>query len=288
MFASQCPVLSRPSGEPRIFGPTLPAGLALLETGPSRTRMDAEEFFRQHLTVIRQIAESICRRNGTTDHDAEDFASDVQLKLCEDDYAVIRKFQGKSSFTTYLTVVITKRFLDHRRRIWGKWTPSAQARRLGARAMLLETLMFRDGCSFDTACQILEQKHGLAPDRRQLRAMLAQLPRRSPRRFEGEKGLDMIPSANDADTHVLTSERDDQLSTAEEALGRALRELPDEDRAIIRMLYYEGLSVADIARVLRVEQRRLYPRIKQLLGSLRKTLKGRGISAAFLEDLDSS
>jgi RNA polymerase sigma factor (sigma-70 family) len=288
MFATQCPVLSRPSGEPRIFGPTIPAGLGLLETGPSRTRMDAEELFRQHLTVIRQIAESICRRNGTNDHDAEDFASDVQLRLCEDDYAVIRKFQGKSSFTTYLTVVIAKRFLDHRRRIWGKWTPSAQARRLGAGAMLLETLIYRDGCSFDAACQILEQKHALAIDRRHLRTMLAQLPRRSQRRFEGEDGLQMVPSADDADAQVLTTERDDQRATAEEALRGALHELPDEDRAIIRMLYYEGLSVADIARVLGVEQRRLYPRIKQLLASLRKALKSRGISAAFLEDLDSS
>ena len=75
---------------------------------------------------------------------------------------------------------------------------------------------------------------------------------------------------------------------AEQALRRALQELPDEDRAIIRMLYYEGLSVADIARGLRVEQKRLYPRIKQLLASLRKTLKRQGISADFLEDLDSS
>ena len=75
---------------------------------------------------------------------------------------------------------------------------------------------------------------------------------------------------------------------AEQALRRALQELPDEDRVIIRMLYYEGLSVAEIARGLRVEQQRLYPRIKQLLASLRKTLERQGISADFLEDLDSS
>ena len=64
--------------------------------------MDAEEVFRQHLPVIGQIAESICRRNRVGQHDAEDFASDMRLRLCEDDFAVIRKFQGKSSFSTYL------------------------------------------------------------------------------------------------------------------------------------------------------------------------------------------
>jgi RNA polymerase sigma factor for flagellar operon FliA len=250
--------------------------------------MDAEESFRQHLTIIGQIAGSICRRNGVTDHDAEDFASDVRLKLCENDFAVIRKFQGKSSFTTYLTVVINKLFLDYRRRIWGKWTPSSQARRLGAGAMLLETLIYRDGRSFDAACEILEQKPGLAIDRRQLRTMLAQLPRRSPRRFEGDAGLDMVPSSDDADTNVLASERDDQLADAKDALRRALHELPDEDRAIIRMHSYEGLSVADIARGLGVEQKRLYPHIKQLLAALRRTLTSQGVSADVLENLDST
>jgi RNA polymerase sigma factor (sigma-70 family) len=247
--------------------------------------MDAEDFFRQHLPIIGQIALSVCRRHGVDDHDAEDFASDIRLKLCGDDYAVIRKFQGKSSFTTYLTVVINKSFLDHRRRVWGKWTPSSQAKRLGAVATLLETLVYRDGCSFDAACQILEQKHGVAVDRRQLRSMLAQLPRRSPRRFESDDGLSKVPVDDGADAQLLARERNDQLAVAEEALRRALDELPDEDRAIIRLLYYEGLSVADIARGLHIEQKRLYPRIKLLLASLRKTLKGQGFSADILESL---
>ena len=93
--------------------------------------MDAEQFYNQHLSIIGQIASSVCRRNGLNEHDAEDFTSDIRLKLCDDDYAVIRKFQGKSNFTTYLTVVINKAFVDHRRRVWGKWTPSSQAKRFG-------------------------------------------------------------------------------------------------------------------------------------------------------------
>ena len=250
--------------------------------------MDAEEFYRQHLTVIGQIALSVCRRNGVDDHDAEDFASDIRLKLCDDDYAVIRKFQGKSSFTTYLTVVINKAFLDHRRRIWGKWTPSSQAKRLGVAGILLEQLVYRDGCSFDAACRILEQKLGAATDPRRLRTMLAKLPRRSPRRFEGDDGLSAVPSPDGADSQLLTAERDEQVAMAEKALKKALGNLPDEDRAVIRMLYYEGMSIADTARGLQIEQKRLYPRIKLLLSSLRKTLKSERISADILEDLDSS
>ena len=250
--------------------------------------MDAAELYRQHLTHIGQIAQSVCRRNGVNEHDAEDFASDVRLKLCDDDYAVIRKFQGKSSFTTYLTVVINKAFLDHRRRMWGKWTASSQAKRLGNMAVVLETLVYRDGGTFESACEILERKHGASVDRRKLREMLAQLPRRSPRRFETDDELRTLASPDRADAELLASERDGQFAAAEAALRTALEKLPDEDRAVIRMLYYEGVSIADIARGLQIEQRRLYPRIRQLLASLKTALSTQKISTDFLEELNSS
>jgi DNA-directed RNA polymerase specialized sigma24 family protein len=53
----------------------------------------------------------------------------------------------------------------------------------------------------------------------------------------------------------MADERDDQLAAAEQALRAALTELGDEDRAIMRLLYYEGLSVADVARGLQIEQK---------------------------------
>jgi RNA polymerase sigma factor for flagellar operon FliA len=249
--------------------------------------MDAEDLYRQHLTHIDQIAASVCRRHGVNHHDAEDFASDIRLKLCENDYAAIRKFQGKSSFTTYLTVVINKAFLDHRRHLWGKWTPSTQAKRVGPVAIVLETLVYRDGCTFETACQVLEQKHAFEIDRRELRTVLAQLPRRAPRRFESDDDLGTLPSNDDADAPLLADERAEQQASAEAALRDALATLQDEDRAIIRMMYYEGMSAADVARGLYIDQKRLYPRIRQLLGSLRKILTERKISPDVLEALDS-
>jgi RNA polymerase sigma factor for flagellar operon FliA len=250
--------------------------------------MDAAELFRQHLTVIGQIAGALCRRHGITDHDAEDFVADVRLKLCADDYAIVRKFQGKSSFTTFLTVVISKALVDHHRRIWGKWSPSSQAKRLGTVAVQLETLVYRDGCTFDTARQILQERHGAHVAGPALRTMFAQLPRRTPRRFDGEGELSLIPADEGADSRADASERDAQLAAASDALRRALDDLPDEDRLIIKLLYYEGLTVAEIARGLGLEQPRLYPRIKQLLGSLKKVLTGQGISADFLERLGST
>jgi DNA-directed RNA polymerase specialized sigma24 family protein len=78
------------------------------------------------------------------------------------------------------------------------------------------------------------------------------------------------------------------MAAAEDALRGALQQLSEEDRVIIRMLYYQGISIADIARSLQLDQRKLYPRIQQLLTSLRKALKAQGISADVLENLDTS
>ena len=250
--------------------------------------MDAEEVFRKHLPVIGQIAESICRRNGVGHHDAEDFASDIRLRLCEDNFAVIRKFQGKSSFTTYLTVVMNKalsgpptaRLGEVESVVAGaKTRPSGPAAR---DARLQGRLYVRRRVSDPGAEARARGGPSTAPgDPRATSATRATPVRRRRGARSGGVGRRRGRSA-------LATERDERLAVAEQALRRALQKLPDEDRVIIRMLYNEGLSVAEIARALRVEQQRLYPRIKQLLASLRKTLEGQGISADFLEGLDSS
>src|ERR1019366_2147799 len=91
--------------------------------------------------------------------EADDFASHVKLRLIEDDYAILRKFQRRSSLRTYLTVVIQRMFLDYRISAWGKWRPSAEAKRAGAVAVQLEQLMGRDGYRFGEACELLETNH---------------------------------------------------------------------------------------------------------------------------------
>jgi RNA polymerase sigma factor (sigma-70 family) len=248
---------------------------------------DAEEIYRRHLPLIEQIALSVCRRHGVGDHDAEDFASDVLLKLCANDYAVIRKFQNKSSFATYLTVVINKTFLDHRRRLWGKWTPSTQAKRFGPIGVQFEKLIYRDRHSFDAACDILIQKHPLTIDRQTLREMFAKLPRRSPpRRIDGDSEIPHVATDDEADTDVIAQERGQRVADAMRALDATLRALPDEDRAIIRLLYFERMSIADVARSLHLEQKRLYPRLQRLLARLKKSLAERDISPDVVGDLD--
>src|SRR4028119_1161719 len=90
-----------------------------------------QDLFLAHLPHIEKVATHACRKRRFSPEETEDFISLVQLKIIEDDYAVLCKFQGKSTLKTYLTVVIERQFLDHLNHLRGKWRPSAEAKRPG-------------------------------------------------------------------------------------------------------------------------------------------------------------
>jgi len=250
--------------------------------------MEASQLYLQHLATIDRIAESLCRRNGIIGADAEDFCSEVKLKLLQDDYAVLRKYRGASSTTTFLTVVIANLFRDHRTKAWGKWRPSAEAKRRGETAVLLETAIYRDGQSFDDACSAILRNGRSAITRAELRKLLNELPHRAPRRVEDPNAVDDLPAPTTADDSLLDDERHGRLRAANDAVHRAVARLDPEDRLIIRMHFFEGLSIAEIARGLHVEQKPLYPRLKRLLERLSAALATEGIGAEYVEWLNSA
>src|SRR5690349_21220014 len=113
--------------------------------------MSSEDLFLAHLPHIDKVVNHLCRRYHFQTDEAQDFRSSVYERLVEDDYAVFRKFQGRSSLNTYLTIVISNMLKDYLNRLLGKWRPSAEAERMGPIAVLLEQLLVRDGHTFDEA-----------------------------------------------------------------------------------------------------------------------------------------
>src|SRR5436190_23742802 len=120
--------------------------------------MNAEELFLANLGLVDRIVAFVCRRNHYRDDEAEDLAGHVRLKLIENDYAILRKFEGRSSFSTYLTTVIQRLSFQYRVQMWGKWRPSAEAQRIGEAGITLERLMTRDGLTFHEALETLTSR----------------------------------------------------------------------------------------------------------------------------------
>ena len=239
-----------------------------------------ESLFLEHLPTSRRIAASISRRHGLRGDEVEDWISWVCLRLVEDDYAILRKFRGESSLPTYLTVVVAMLFRDYRVQQFGRWRASALALRRGPVAVRLETLVRRDGVPFRQAAEMLRSSGETTLSDRELGALLSELRVREPLRpvDAGSAPLAEAPAQEMADATVLSIEAAEERDAAERLTAQALATLPAEDQVILRMRFWEGLSIADIARALGLEQKPLYRRIERALIELRRQLESRGFS----------
>ena len=264
-----------------------------LPPGPdSRARLainsvDYERLFVSLLPTIDKVVAQVCRRNHLREAEAEDFASEVKLHIIERDYEVLRRFRRRSAISTYLTVVVQRQFLNYCNRVWGRWRPSAEAVRQGSVAILLERLIVRDGWSFDEAQEHMCKNHGVTESREALQALWTQLaPTSAKRRFVSENVAADLPSGSGGpDADVIEAERDVAEQQVLEILGRALRELPAEDRLLIKMRYDDGFAVSQIARVLHLPQKPLYGRFDRLCEHLKKGLQADGVSSDVIRKL---
>ena len=246
-----------------------------------------EQLFLEHLPFVERAARSACRARRLGAEHTEEFVERVKEKLFENDYEVIRKFRGDKGGTlkTYLATVVNNAMLDYLNHIWGKWRPSAEAKRRGGVAIQLERLLYLEKRSFDEACEILRTNHHVDETRRDLEKLAASLPARVSRRMEGEEALADIPDPGEgADAHLLRADRTATRKRALDALQRGLALLSPEDRLIITMVS-DGFTLAAIARRLGLEQKPLYRRKEQIYKTLREFLEREGIRGEEIQDI---
>ena len=252
-------------------------------TAPQTPASSAVPSIVDALPLVDRVVRDVARRYRLTPDARDDFRADVLLRLLEDDAALLRKFEGRSSLQTYLRTVVTRLFLDTRVRAWGRWRPTAQAVRLGSLAVALEYQLTCRRLSLTEAIETLcARDASLTRDR--VRAVAATLPVRSvARRLVDDVELETLPSV-DPDPQVLLESRDEcaQQRRIGAVLRRALDPLSPLERRVIALRFGEGLTVADIARRLGVAQKPLYGRLERTLRGLRRQLEAAGISAADL------
>ena len=240
-----------------------------------------KQVFIEHVGEIRAIVRFVGRRGRLSAQDAEEFESYVNLRLIEHGYAVLRKFEQRSSLRSYLAVVIQRLLLDWRIVQWGKWRPSAFASRNGRIAMLFEELTMCQGLSFEEARTTLETVHRLSVPRAELEALYSRFPVRQRRHFVGEDALTGVPASSPDPMAGLVADDEQVKATAiAAALAAALNTISPRDRRLLKLRFVDGLTVAAIARQTACDSKRLYRRLARLLGELRRSLSRRGLRAA--------
>jgi RNA polymerase sigma factor for flagellar operon FliA len=252
----------------------------------TQPRAAVESIFLEQLESIEKIVSFISRKHGLVDADAEDFLSLVKTKLIENDYAVIRKFRGESSLSTFLAVVIAGIYRDYRVQRWGRWRPSAIARRLGHEAILLETLLFRDGYSTAETVEIMRTLHHSDLSEKDIRSIILKIPRRERLRpREVSVNAPDSESQRIQDTEVEDPVADNERLRLETALTQALNELASDDRALLTMKFWRDMTIADISRIAGLPQKQLYRRLEKLVALLKARLVRAGVSDEDVRDL---
>lgn len=228
------------------------------------------------LPAVARIVGFIRRRHRLSADEGEEFASYVKLKLVERGASILNGFQGRSTFETYLSVIVQRFFLDYRAEQWGRWRSSAVARSLGPEAVRLEEMIHREGLSSSQAIRTLRLEHQVAMSETELEALAAQLPPRAARRA-AEEQEPIEPVAEPDGDPVVAAEERATAERIESALRAVMASLPEQDRLIVRLHFLDGVTLASVAGVLRVPQKPLYRRVERILKSLREGLESEGI-----------
>jgi RNA polymerase sigma factor (sigma-70 family) len=248
------------------------------------TKAQGRKLFEQYYPLVEEIIRFVSRRNRLGADEREDYTSYAMLKLVENDYARIRKYRGDSSFRTYLTVVMQRLFLDFRTAKWGKWRPSTAAKKLGAPAVVLETLLYRDGLDLTEAREVLLARPDTALSREAVWDLAIQLRRRPRAKLVDEEALDNVGVAGREEL-VVRRENEALMASVESRLVEASARLSEEERAILRMRFDEGKTVPEIAEALDRQPKALYAKIGRLLKCFRDALEANGVSWDELEHL---
>jgi RNA polymerase sigma factor (sigma-70 family) len=247
-----------------------------------------ERLLVESLPLVDRLSRHFCGRSRMTVDEAEDFASHVRLHLMDGDYAVLRSYEGRCALPTFLALVIQRQLHDYRARHWGRFRSSVAATRLGPVAVRLEMLLLRDGMTIEEAVAALAAE-GHAVTAGEAERLARQFPERKPRALEvavDDVGAQELALGGDLiEQAAAAGERRATQSAVNETMREAMRELPAEDRTILRPHFDAGMSVADIARSLGLEQRPLYRRIGRICGALRERLLAAGVAAADVTEI---
>lgn len=247
-----------------------------------------EALFLENLQLLDRITASVARRSGLAGDDAAEFGSWVKLRLIENDYATVRKFRGESSFGTYLTVVVAMLGRDYRVQRFGRWRPSAAAKRQGAVAIRLEHLVVRQGYRLEQAAELMRTAGETSLSNLDLARLLGTIPVRPslrPVEVDADAVGDLEAPTGSPDTALQQQTASAEREELESRVSTTLGSLSVEDRLIVRMRFWEGLSVADVARGLNLDQKSLYRRLDRLLALLRERLMQSGVTPARIRDL---
>jgi RNA polymerase sigma factor for flagellar operon FliA len=243
------------------------------------------EFLRQ-LPLLKSVIRAVCRRGQLPADEVAEFSGSVFVKMIEDDYATVRRMRNSADPKAFLFAVVYHHMLDCRNHEWGKWRASAKARQLGSAAVFLEQLIGRDRVHVQDAVGIVAHHPRWGLSSQDVRELHGRLHHRAPRcRPLGLSAVEGTLAAAPAPCCVELNELADEAQRTRRALASAIRELPEEERRLLKMRFQDGRPISEIAAALRLDQKPLYTRFNRIFKQLRDGLERRNLTQTVVRRL---
>ncbi len=247
------------------------------KAGVELSRDDYRCFLAENQKPIDRIIAVLARKYALTSDAQQEFRAVVLLSLVEDDYRILRAFRNESSIWTYLTKVIHNVYVSDRCSRTGRWRPSAAASRIGPLGIELERLIQVEGFLLSDALETLRTKNGEIPQDSLRELGLKASLRRRRKAMSGLRPAQAVADS-DPERDLLARERTCRSRDARTILKRSFVGLSDGDRRLLGMRFHRGLTVAEVARRLRLDQKKLYRRMSGALRRLRREIETAGFN----------
>jgi len=270
----------------------------------SRKENPARRLLHDHLGFIEKQCRHAVRRHLGLDRPAEtveiendslELTNRVLDHLTADDHRVVRNFQGRAKFTTYLTAIIARQEVEQIRRRRGRDRRQERSRRYGEIGEVIFRRIFQEGCPPGELYRTLPEATRSTLSEASFMDMVQTIRGRPPNPHDDPQasGAVMKGTRNPGDGSLVVVDPSDtpeeaaistqQLSARNAALRRALDDLSGTERFILRMRFppdpdCEPERVERIAEKLGLSTKAVYKRISRILTKCRERLQREGIA----------
>jgi hypothetical protein len=218
--------------------------------------------------LVDHVIRDLARQHYLASAELDEFRGAVQRALERNDYELLRAFDGRCTWATYLSTVITRQFFQFQAALWGQWRPSTAALRLGPAAILLEELVVRDRFALNDAVDWMRSTHRV------------DLPRHRLLELADRLGLPGTRGARRPSLSVVAGD-----GRIRAALSDALARLTADDRLILELRFRDRQPLTRIAALLKIDARPLQRRIDTVTSVVRQSLQTQGIDVHDIEAL---
>jgi hypothetical protein len=222
-----------------------------------------EQLIDQQRPHIERVVMDLARRHYLAASEVDEFRAAVHRALERNDHELLRAFDGRSTWETYLGTVITREFFVFERAMWGSWRPSPEALRLGPAAILLEELVRHERLALSEALEVMRTMHRVDVPRVRLLNHAQEL------HLTAETQAVAAPGVAPAMTPRLSH-----------AVRDALSLVSGEDRLILELRFRDRYPLTRIAALMKIDVRPLQRRIERVQAVMRESLLTQGIDAA--------